>query len=372
MADDKQGSIHSTSDGGVAGKHAEPDPFEFLVGPATSGEFNTANLRLIPVACFRVEDFRFAFDSSFLTSDPADEKNDIRAELRLLIGLLKEHPDSPLSVFGHADPVGSDDYNKQLSGRRATVIYGLLIFNTDPDSAVGLWEGVAKHDNWGAHQRQTMQTLTGLPSGTADRVLIRAYMQKLSPAELKLGKKDFLAQGADSNGKGDFQGCSEFNPVLIFSAKRNKDLESQKDKTARNDANSPNRRVMVLLFRKGSKIDPAKWPCPRATEGVAGCKKRFFSDGETRRSKRLPDTDRKFDDTQDTFACRFYQRLLTGSPCESPLSSVKIRLFDPQARPLPFAPCLITEAGKKPQPSRATGAPPTPLGCGFFPASVIR
>jgi hypothetical protein len=101
---------------------------------------------------------------------------------------------------------------------------------------------------------------------------------------------------------------------------------------------------------------------PRATEGVAGCRKRFWSDGDTRRSKRLPDKDRNFDDTKDTFACRFYQRLLTNSPCESPLTLVKIRLFDPQARPLPFAPCLVTEQGKDSKPDRTSGASPTPLG----------
>jgi hypothetical protein len=177
-----------------------------------------------------------------------------------------------------------------------------------------------------------------------------------------LTKQNFLGQGADPKGKGDYQGCSEFNPILIFSQKKNSDFENSNNHAARNDANAPNRRVLVLLFQKGSKIDTTKWPCPRATEGIAGCKKRFWSDGETRRSTRLPDTDRNFDDKKDTFACRFYQRLLTNSPCESPVSMVKIRLFDPQARPLPFAPCLVTQQGQKPQPDRATGAPPSPPG----------
>jgi hypothetical protein len=288
-----KGTIHRSSDGGVTGNHKPAERLEFLVAPSTSDQTNTAQLRLIPVACFRVDDVRFAFDSSFVTSDPTDEKNDIRSELRLLFDLLKQHPESPLSVFGHADPVGSDDYNKALSGRRATVVYALLISNSDPDAAVALWQTVAHQENWGVNQRQTMQALTGLSFGTMDSVLFKAYMKKLSPSELKLGKKDFLAQGADPKGKGDFQGCGEFNPVLIFSSQRNKDLESQKNKTARNDANSPNRRVMVLLFKKGSKIDPAKWPCPRATEGVSGCIKRFWSDGDTRRSKRLADEDRR-------------------------------------------------------------------------------
>jgi hypothetical protein len=49
---------------------------------------------------------------------------------------------------------------------------------------------------------------------------------------------------------------------------------------------------------------------------VAGCKKRFFSDGEKRRSTRLQDKPRKFEETKDTFACRFYDRMTRDSPCE--------------------------------------------------------
>ncbi|MBC7926073.1 MAG: hypothetical protein H7039_10500 [Bryobacteraceae bacterium] len=53
---------------------------------------------------------------------------------------------------------------------------------------------------------------------------------------------------------------------------------------------------------------------------------------------------------------------MTDSPCESALTLVKIRLFDPQGRPLPFAPCVITETGQAPKAARATGASPAPLG----------
>jgi hypothetical protein len=363
LGDNDQSGIHGSSDGGVTGKHTPTSPIELHVAPSTADQNNTARLRLIPVACFRVDDIRFAFDSSFVSSDPGDDNNDIRAELKLLVELIKKHPESPLSVFGHADPTGSDDYNKQLSGRRATVIYALLIANSDPSTAVKLWQGVAKQENWGKSHRQKMESFTGLPAGTAESALFKAYLQKLAPPDLKLAKTDFLAQGADALGKGDYQGCSEFNPLLIFSQQRNKQFESQTDKTARNDANAGNRRVLVLLFQKGSKVDAASWPCPRATEGGAGCKARFWSDGEKRRTTRLPDKDRKFEEKPDTFACRFYQRLLTESPCEGTLSHLRIRLFDRQARPLPGAPCLIVIAGRDPRPDRASGTAgePAPL-----------
>jgi hypothetical protein len=370
MANGQKGIVHSATTGGVSGTHGETAPFEFLVAPSTGSEANTAQLRLVPLACWRVDDVRFAFDSSFVTPD-------ISQELNALSDLRKKHSQAdatgttqfpPLSVFGHADPVGSDDYNKSLSGRRATVIYALLLSTTDPDSAVRLWQQVGSQESWGANQRQTMQATTGLPDGTAATTLIKQYMQKLAPADLKIARQDFLAQGADSGGKGDYQGCSEFNPMVLFSQEDesryaqaqqngNKDVLAE-----RNAANAPNRRVMVLLFRIGTKIDSTKWPCPRATEGVAGCKKRFWSDGEKRRSTHLSGKLRKFADTQDTFACRFYQRLVTSSPCESPATIVKIRLFDPQARPQPFAPCLITQQGQAPQPNRATGSPPSAAG----------
>src|ERR1051326_3021705 len=168
MGDNDQGGVHDSSDGGVSGKHPPKNPLELRVGASTADQNNTARLRLIPVACFRVDDIRFAFDSSFVSSDPADDNNDIRAELKLLVELMKKHPESPLSVFGHADPTGSDDYNKQLSGRRATVIYALLIANSDPATAVKLWQGVARQENWGKSQRQKMESFTGLPAGTAD------------------------------------------------------------------------------------------------------------------------------------------------------------------------------------------------------------
>jgi hypothetical protein len=96
LADNTGGTVHGSSDGGVAGKHAALDPFEFLVGPTTTDQFNTAQLRLVPVACFRVDDVRFDFDSSFVASNPADPKKDIRAELQLLVNLRFRFSDMPI------------------------------------------------------------------------------------------------------------------------------------------------------------------------------------------------------------------------------------------------------------------------------------
>ena len=44
--------------------HRPVEPLELLVGPSTADQANTVRLRLIPLACWRVDDLRFRFDSS--------------------------------------------------------------------------------------------------------------------------------------------------------------------------------------------------------------------------------------------------------------------------------------------------------------------
>ncbi len=348
MTTNPTGSMTTASEGGITGDHPPTGPRRLLVAPATTDELNTVRLPLVPIFCWKVEDIRFAFDSSFVsyntqgkpdpltnpddaTSDPEaiplSRKDDIRDELEVLVGQLKANPGCPLSIWGHADPVGPDvdpdDYNKALSGRRATSIYALLTCNTQLQTSVGLWQQIAVHEKWGANQKSVMEKATGLPDGASMNNLISAYLPQLCPSDLLLKPTDFLAQGVDPNGKGDYQGCSSFNTLTIFSqAKQDSFAGAKNDQdpavyAARNLANAPNRRVLVLAFRKGSKVDPAKWPCPSASGDKSGCIKRFWSDGESRRTRRQSDDDRRFDETKDTFACRFYQRLAEASPCDS-------------------------------------------------------
>ena len=371
---------HSPLDGGSIGVHRSAEAFAIRVGPSTKNEFNTARLKLLPLACWRADDMRFKFDSSFVLPG-------IQAEIKHLAEMLNsdQFKDCPISIFGHADPVGNDNYNKTLSGRRAAAIYGLLVRDT------GIWENLFSNkfgnDIWGDDAIATMNSrlaeddaakasqlqfgrskidddnsssdgsATSGPSpdqsppsapidGAAQdaglrKQLFQQYMDKISSG-FKLEPSDFLGQGADKGGKADFQGCSEFNPLIIFSQEEQdvfETAEQQKDTVTlakRNKENAKNRRVMVLIFRKGSKVEPARWPCPRWNEGVDGCKKRFFSDGEKRRSSRLPDTDRAFEKTRDTFACRFYQRLSDSSPCEQ-VSGLDFRYAVEKREDLPWS-----------------------------------
>ena len=323
------------TDGGHADKHPKPEIFPLLLSPSTGKEVNTLRMQLIPVACWRLNDVRFEFDSSFVLPDSA-------GEFAELDQLRKDHAGAPLSVFGHADPVGDDDYNKRLSGRRSEAIYAVLI--RDAARWEKIYSSSIQGDVWGLKSSQIMLTKLGFDPGPATGTmnpktkkavedfqgknpplkvdgdpgkntrekLFLAYMDAICP--LKLTKADFLAKGADSKGKGDFQGCSEFNPVMVFSKSENTELSKPANQKKRNEENSPNRRVMVLLFRPGVSVLPAKWPCPSADAGVAACKDRFWSDGEKRRSNQAER--REFIKTKDTFACRFYHRLAISSPCE--------------------------------------------------------
>jgi Putative peptidoglycan binding domain len=341
---ENEGIVHRVSEGGIAGGHPQLKPLPIFIGPSGADEFNTVRSFLVPSACYRREDNSFDFDSSFIFDFDAGPLKE----------LLDLHPDSKLSIFGHADPVGRDDFNKVLSGRRAQSILGLLLRD------VSLWEDLYRHhdtqgkDKWGVKSVQIMLNRIGFVIGRADGVLddpTREQLKKFETARglvlngfdskqeiaeptfkqlaseymdvictdddnkpFKLTHEDFLARGKGNDGKGDVQGCGEFNPILLFSKAEKARLDQKDNQQERNEKNRPNRRVMILLFQARSKIDPAKWPCPTVKEGVAGCIKRFFQDGENRR--RNQEEEREFEKTKDTFACRFYDRLVNKSPCE--------------------------------------------------------
>jgi hypothetical protein len=363
--------------GGVAADHLPlPLPVGIVAPALVAKEHNTIKSSLVPFACWRAQDMRFEFGSSIVGPD-------MRAEVAELKKLIDRHTlpnpqgvptfKPALSVFGHADPTGNDDFNKVLSGRRAQAIYAMLTRKVD------LWDQLHANpqgqDKWEPKAIFTMQDALGRPRSSplaagARRALFKDYMDDLctvrdaagqpvldaqgQPVQLQLQTTDFLGNGADPGGKADFQGCGEFNPFLIFSDSKSKIFADPDFKDLRDAENAPNRRVLIFLFRAGVRVDPSAWPCPRAKEGSEGCKKRFFSDGEDRRTRRLPDADRKFDQKKDTFACRFYQRLADKSPCEQTLLTYQLKLFDRDAVALPFAPFVVIHpAPRAPQAGRA-------------------
>src|SRR5262249_55054255 len=83
------------------------------------------------------------------------------------------------------------------------------------------------------------------------------------------------------------------------------------------------------------------------------CQKRLWSDGETRRSTPLRDKRRNYAETRDTFACRFYDRIVSNSPCENTLAhSLAIMVDDEDYAPIKGAQVELSG----PSPSRGTTA----------------
>jgi hypothetical protein len=306
MTDQRDGTIHSATEHGTVASHSERATQPFRVAPTTETDVNTLSLDLIPVACLSLHDILFEFDSSFPTPN-------VSIVLNELPGLREQHKNAkgqfpPASIFGHADPVGGDVYNKGLSGRRTRAIYGLLVHD------IALWEQLYNEEWHSKNVLATMRKATGSPDGASRKDLMGAYMTRLFP--VKLDKGDFLGKGADPKGKADFQGCSEFNPLIILSQHESDTLPHED----RNTKNRSNRRVVVFLFRAGLNVDPKLWPCPVATDpSTAECVKRFFGPPKTGEQRRKPGPDlREFEKAGDTFACRFYDRVARLSPCEKP------------------------------------------------------
>ncbi len=349
----------------VSGDHEVIETSPVFAAPASAAEANRIRSPLFPRACFKLEDAVFAFDSSFPLFGQSFDADPLKE-------LLDLNPGARLAVFGHADPSGDDDYNKVLAGRRAQAIHAMLLRNVDTWRELYVRHDQRGKDKWGLASIQIMRNVVGpfekesetsgvridgqmdeptreklrtfqarkglpaTPFGAAPEhlldaatfdVLAERYMHVLCLTDavgnsLKLAPADFIASGAGKDGKGDVQGCGEFNPIVVFSQQEDREFKQEKNKERRNRANRANRRVMVLLFKAGTRVDPKLWPCPTVKEGGEGCRKRFFHavpgtpvrDGDARRAPQAEH--REFEKTRDTFACRFYDRLVSGGPCE--------------------------------------------------------
>ena len=369
------------------------------VAPSTRDEDatkNTLRMSLDPIACWRLNDARFEFDSSFVVAEA-------RKELRHLAKMIKTAPEAPLSIFGHADPVGDDAYNLVLAQRRARSIHAIL--TRDVDTWKDLYDHPHGGDDWKKlNAESAMLTAIGYSPSKADietfqsdfgqnpdgvigkdsrPVLMKRYMDWLCPVTLK--KEAFLGGGKDKKGKGDYQSCGEFNPVFLLNAKEAKDPKDTKH-AKRNQKNSVNRRVVVYFYNPGTVVEVPAWPCPaaprttgEATAAKATCKKRFWKDSDARLEplkEPLPEADpgaapppddeattgkekqsgnREFKERQRTMACRFYHRMAGWSPCEGgkPVTYWAVRVMDldkdvesiDKPKPLANVPFVATVVG---------------------------
>ncbi len=377
MPDDPQNGPSSAvqpAGGGVsfAAQHDVYSRGAYRVAP-TDGTtaFNAIRIPLIPVACWRLDDPAFAFDSSFISPG-------FRGEIATLASIVAANSGCPAALFGHCDPAGSDALNKTLGDRRAIATYALL--TRQPDLWASLYDKAQVGDTWGLRMVQTMLAnvgdAQGIPyyAGAADgirgpqttdavkrfqgdaglavdgdagpqtrKALYGAYIDWLCTpgapaappasaptgaapvagappgAPVRMQPADFLGGAAAQPGdlpKMSLQSCGKFNPIVLLTTDEmgGEDTTDGASKAERNADDAPNRRVTMFFFAKGTTVDDGMWPCPKVKESNDACKAAFWPDGDQRRQN--GDTLRLYKDTRDTMACRFYDRFARRSPCE--------------------------------------------------------
>jgi len=359
-------------EGGIMASHPNRFTLPLLVAPSHPDKpdaINTVRHSIMAVACVKLPDEDFEFDSSFVLTGSG-------RGFRQLMGAISRHENCPISLFGHADPEGRAGYNKWLSERRAEAVYAVLIRDVDT------WErlyssqparGEAVGDVWGDKTVKYALTALGYdyneeageklkdaimrfqsaqgdpkPSGRNDATLRKAvffqYMQLICRTKdglpYALSKKDFLGEGGEH---GPFQGCSEFNLQVILAGEEAKAYEKRgkTGKDNRHGANADNRRVVAFLFERGTRIEPTKWPCPRAKDRaryLQGCIDHLWSDQKSRLTKQYPLRRRRFGKQvrgetdrmsrpEMTFGCRFYHGIAQRSPCERDMQMYAIQLL---------------------------------------------
>jgi outer membrane protein OmpA-like peptidoglycan-associated protein len=101
-------------------------------------------------------DITFAFNS-------AEVRHQFESVIQSLAQTLARYPGLAIDVVGHADAIGSDDYNLRLSERRAhSVGAALMDFGVDYDRIVasgrGEWEPIASNDTeWGRARNRRVE-----------------------------------------------------------------------------------------------------------------------------------------------------------------------------------------------------------------------
>jgi Putative peptidoglycan binding domain/OmpA family len=387
LNDDPEG--YATDDALVS-THALRATLPVYVAPSRDARPNTVRPAVAPIACWRLNEALFDFDSSLILPG-------VRASAPRFASVLRANLGSLAAIFGHADASGSDEYNKVLSGRRAKALYALLV--RDAKIWEQLYREPAGNDRWNVRAIQVMLSAlkapasappdvyyAGDPSGMNDAAtraavrcfqddegltvdgiagpntrvrLFSAYMDAVCiDAEgqpFSMTPKQFVGYGADARGKGAYQGCSEFNPVTILSrADAQKYVSGTAPLAERNARNAPNRRAMVFLFSANPTLTSAGWPCPRADESGALCRAMFWPDGDERRAP--GPSAREYREDQRTMACSWYDRFARLSPCEGrTFTRITVALRDRSAELIEQAPYRIQAAGRSREGRTASG-----------------
>ncbi len=323
---------------GVVASHPPAVSLPVIAAPVPEEQqatkFNAIRDPLVVLGCKDVPDNHFEFDSSFVLPRAARGFTKLGNFLKAHQARDEARRFPPSALFGHADPTGLPGYNRMLSGRRATAVYGVLT------KKPAIWEDLFSNsfggDVWGRKSEQHMLSISlvtlqssGLPEapfyqdaidgakteatrkstaaaisawrqargfppgntlGAAQRrLLFEEYMDAICNGPgFRLLPTDFIAKGQGGPAlRGDVMGCGEFNPRFLLAEAAVKAAEKNPAlRELRNEQYAVNRRVIIYVFEHGTEIGVAKWPCPiaRSLDGSA-CEKRFWSDGKKRRAE---------------------------------------------------------------------------------------
>ncbi len=300
--------------------HADLPPWSpnlYSVAPATSSEANTIRVPLRPVACVRFDDVLFLQG----TSVPAPAA---RAAFAALAERLRIWPGAALAIFAHDDR-SSGGEARQLAARRARAV-GAVLFGK-----VSVWETLAQGplgaDDWAeagavthmldalvARDEPTPSAAPGVHDPDISAVL-EPYLRILRRPDNGVPVLEQLTEARllrTQDGRGGLQSCAGWNPLVVLRAGAFAHAPTRP--SSLREA-GPNKRVMVYLFPPMAPLDARRWPCPKAEAGDdAACRRRLWSDRATR--EQGTDSNRRHQDGAQTFSCRFYERLVSESPCE--------------------------------------------------------
>ena len=102
----------------------------------------------------------------------ASLKPGAREKLARVVGVIASHPGLRIAVEGHADSVGTADFNQRLSEQRAQAVHDYLVRDGVPQGVVGTAgfgesQPVASNDSSAGRQqnRRVELVVTGAPIG---------------------------------------------------------------------------------------------------------------------------------------------------------------------------------------------------------------
>lgn len=265
------------------------------------------------LACASIPNVTFETSRSFVRPNAA-------VYLKKLKEIVNANPNSMMMIFGHTDKVGTEDFNKALSERRAKSAYALLI--KKPDYWVTLFEKGNGPDNedWGLKSVQTIlnflnpdaqlditntmddRTVKELETYTEDPWTWRNRVKVITPNALKMVVQKYMDTLMDgvSLTESDFfglkhAGCSVFNPII--------DIDQ---------AEEDNRRVTFFLF------DQNRLPeIPCSNTDLAPCRSQ---------SSQYRQNPRHTYRHNDSFSCAFYDSI--AKECEGEMKLMDIIAFD--------------------------------------------